>query len=402
MFVHEDNFFFKVRQFIGGKNDYICFKTFFSVFAHDIEKNLLVLPANITNSSDIGMKKNIRILDIAEKAGVSIGTVDRVLHERGEVSKETRDKILGIIKDYDYHPNILASSLASKKMIKFASLTPWAPDKDAFWSKPMEGIGKAINQFRQYGIVLKQFHFKMEEPETFNVEAARILELSPDGILLAPWAKMESLKFTQELDQRSIPYVFIDSYLKEANPISFIVQDSVQSGFLAAKLIDYGIVEGGNVLVIHITKNLRNANHLLQREKGFFDYFEKYNCKKPKLIKIEVSPDEIEMNLKSYLEGITNIHGVFVTNSKVHLVAGFFNSLEERPKIIGYDLIPRNVDLLMKGKIDFLLNQKPEAQGYMAASLLFDQIVRKEKVKSANYTSIDIITRENFEYYSSI
>ena len=78
------------------------------------------------------------------------------------------------------------------------------------------------------------------------------------------------------------------------------------------------------------------------------------------------------------------------------------NSLVERPKIIGYDLIPKNVDLLMDGKIDFLLNQKPEAQGYMAANLLFDQIVRKEKVKSANYTSIDIVARENIEYYSSI
>ncbi|MEI6143670.1 MAG: LacI family DNA-binding transcriptional regulator [Mariniphaga sp.] len=348
------------------------------------------------------MKKNIRILDIAKKAGVSIGTVDRVLHERGEVSKETRDKILGIIKDYDYRPNILASSLASKKLITFASLTPLAPDKEAFWAKPMEGIGKAINQFRQYGIVLKQFHFKMEEPETFNAEAAKILDLAPDGILLAPWTKKESLKFTQELDNRSIPYVFIDSNLKEANPISFIVQDSVQSGFLAAKLIDYGIAEGGNVLVIHITKNLQNANHLLQREKGFYDYFEKCNCEKPHLIKIEVSPDEIETNLNTCLSEVKSIQGVFVTNSKVHLVAGFFNSLEKRPKIIGYDLIPRNVDLLINGKIDFLLNQKPEAQGYMAANLLFDQIVRKEKVKSSNYTSIDIITRENIEYYSSI
>ena len=350
------------------------------------------------------MKKNIRILDIAEKAGVSIGTVDRVIHERGEVSKETRDKILGIIKDYDYRPNILASSLASKKMIVFASLTPWAPDTDAFWAKPMEGIGKAINQLRQYGIVLKQFHFKMEEQETFNQAAEKILELSPDGILLAPWAKRESLIFTQELDQRSIPYVFIDSNLKEAKPISFIVQDSVQSGYLAGKLIDYGIVAGSNVLVIHVTKNLQNANHLLQREKGFYDYFEKCKDKKHQLVKIEVPSDENEIGMKiiACLSELKSIQGVFVTNSKVHLVAPILNSLEERPKIIGYDLIPKNVDLLMDGKIDFLLNQKPEAQGYMAANLLFDQIVRKEKVKSANYTSIDIVARENIEYYSSI
>ena len=86
------------------------------------------------------MKRNIRILDIAEKVGVSIGTVDRVLHDRGEVSVETKEKILQIIKEYNYRPNILASSLASKKVITLASLTPWFPDKTVFWSKPQEGI----------------------------------------------------------------------------------------------------------------------------------------------------------------------------------------------------------------------------------------------------------------------
>lgn len=350
------------------------------------------------------MKKNIRIMDIAEKAGVSIGTVDRVLHSRGEVSDETRDKILKIISDFDYRPNILASSLASKKVTTFASLTPWAPDKDAFWSKPQEGIEKAIDQLRHYGVRLLQFYFKMEDTETFTKEAEKILELSPDGILLAPWAKRESLKFTQELDQRAIPYVFIDSNLKEANPISFIVQNSVQSGYLAAKLIDYGIAPESKILMIHITKDLQNANHLLQREKGFFDYFETVKNKSHRIIKIEVPPDEIEIvnKLNTCLLEEKSIDAVFVTNSKVNLVAGFFDLFNNRPKIIGYDLIPKNIDLLLHSKIDFLLNQKPESQGYVATNLLFDQIVRKEKVKKDNYTSIDIITRENIEYYSSI
>lgn len=343
-------------------------------------------------------------MDIAEKAGVSIGTVDRVLHQRGEVSDETRDKILKIIRDFDYHPNILASSLASKKVTTFASLTPWAPDKDAFWSKPQEGIDKAISQLQQYGVRLQQFHFKMEDPETFTREASKILELSPDGILLAPWAKRESLRFTQELDMRAIPYVFIDSNLKEANPISFIVQNSLQSGFLAAKLIDYGVVPQSNILLIHITKDLQNANHLLQREKGFFDYFETVKNKAHQIVKLVVPTNETEIikQLNACIATLKSVDAVFVTNSKVHMVASFFDQSDVRPKIIGYDLISRNIDLLIHGKIDFLVNQKPESQGYVATNLLFDQIVRKEKVKSTNYTSIDIITKENIEYYSSM
>jgi LacI family transcriptional regulator len=350
------------------------------------------------------MKKSIRILDIAQKAGVSIGTVDRVIHQRGEVSEETRDRILKIISDFDYRPNILASSLASKKVITFASLTPWFSDKDSFWSKPQEGIDKAISQLRQYGIKLQSHHFKMDNTDTFTQEANKILESPPDGILLAPWAKRESLKFTLELDLKGIPYVFIDSNLGESNPISFIVQDSVQSGYLAAKLIDYGIHPGSNIVIIHITKDLQNANHMLLREKGFMDYLESVKEKLHSVFKIEVPSDENEIvnMLSKCLAELNKIDAIFVTNSKVHLVAGFINQHDHRPSIIGYDLISKNIELLIKGKIDFLLNQKPESQGYVATHLLFDHIVRKEKVKHTNYTSIDIITKENIDYYSSI
>ena len=244
----------------------------------------------------------------------------------------------------------------------------------------------------------------MEDPESFTKEANKILESSPDGILLAPWGKRESLKFTQILDQRSIPYVFIDSNLTEANPISFIVQDSVQSGYLAAKLLDYGIAPKSNILMIHITKDLQNANHLLQRETGFLNYFETVNHKSHRIIKMEVSSDEIQRttSLNTSIARVNSIDAVFVTNSKVHLVAGMFDSYEVRPKIIGYDLIPKNTELLLKGKIDFLLNQNPEAQGYAAINLLFDRIVRKGKVTNANYTAIDIITKENYKYHITI
>ncbi len=350
------------------------------------------------------MKKNIRILDIALKAGVSIGTVDRVLHKRGEVSAETRERILKIIQDSEYRPNILASSLASKKIVSIATMTPKTSGKDSFWSKPQEGIEKAIEELSPYGIRLQPHHFKMEDPASFTREADKILESAPDGILLAPWGKRESLKFTQLLDERSIPYVFIDSNLEEANPISFVVQDSVQSGFLAAKLIDYGIAPKSNILMIHITKNLQNANHLLQRETGFLNYFETVSHKGHRIIKMEVSSDDIlrTTNLNTSIARVDVIDAVFVTNSKVHLVSRLFDTYANRPKIIGYDLIPKNIELLQHGKIDFLLNQNPEKQGYAAINLLFDTIVRKEKVNITNYTAIDIITKENIKYYTSI
>lgn len=57
---------------------------------------------------------NIRIIDIAEMAGVSVGTVDRVIHNRGRVSEENEKKVRAILEKANYQPNLMARSLASK------------------------------------------------------------------------------------------------------------------------------------------------------------------------------------------------------------------------------------------------------------------------------------------------
>lgn len=349
------------------------------------------------------MRKNIRIKDIALKAGVSIGTVDRVLHKRGEVSDETNAKIQQIIDELDYRPNLLASSLASKKSILFATLMPKAENPHSYWSKPQHGVEKAMNQLKAYGVRIQQFYFEMDDSASFSVEAEKLLLASPDGVMLAPWAKREAIQLTRKLDERQIPYIFIDANLQETNPAGFVVQSSFDSGFLAAKLIDWGVKDQSIILLIHAARESDNASHLLLRERGFTKYFEEKKSNH-QIIKMEISgcSDEIFTHLNKKGLDPCDVKGVFVTNSKVHLAADCFKSKCLAPKIIGYDLIPQNISLLKEGKIDFLICQKPELQGFHAIQLLFDHIVKKESIRKENYTSIDLITKENIDFYNSL
>ena len=90
--------------------------------------------------------KKARIKDIAIRAGVSIGTVDRVLHERGEVAERTRERILKIIKDLEYSPNYIARALKTKRKFHLVSLLPEPGDDNAFWIKHSLGFQKAMNE----------------------------------------------------------------------------------------------------------------------------------------------------------------------------------------------------------------------------------------------------------------
>ena len=98
--------------------------------------------------------EKIRIKDIAERAGVSVGTVDRVLHNRPNVSKPAREKVEEALKEMNYQPNVYASALAYNKSYVFNMLLP-QHESEAYWEEIEQGVKKAIDVRRDFHIDVK-------------------------------------------------------------------------------------------------------------------------------------------------------------------------------------------------------------------------------------------------------
>lgn len=306
-----------------------------------------------------------------------------------------------IVEELNYQPNILASTLASKKTVTFASLFPQPPSAEGYWNKPFIGVQKRIAELKQYGVQINAFTFNQADSKSFIRESERILKLKPEGVIMAPFFKKEAMNFIEELKKLSIPFVFIDSEIKDAGHLSYIGQDSYQSGLVSGKLLDM-ILPSGSILIIHFAKEMDNQNHLIQREKGFYDWFSKSNSNQHQLFTIEIPDAEDESWMGKIVKRIKkdNIKGIFVTNSKVFYIGELLEKENIRDlKVIGHDLLKQNVDFLKKDLVQFLICQRPEEQGYNAVNKLFRSVVQKRTVETENYTSIDIITRENADYY---
>lgn len=304
----------------------------------------------------------------------------------------------------EYQPNLLASTLASKKTFSFALLFPEPNSPEAYWNKPMVGVRKAFQEIQQYGVNISIHLFKQSDSNTFSKEADLILQSNPEGIVLAPFFSRESKEFIAELKKRKIPYVFIDSNMTECDKLSYIGQDSFQSGTLAAKLLDYSVPDNSSILILNFAREMDNLNHLVQREKGFYEYFNtKKNSGKKKLITLEIADPtdtECQNKIKDLLKFNPDILGIFVTNSQVYYLGRLLEETNRSGiRVIGHDLINENIDFLKKGIVDFLICQRPEEQGYRAITTLFEYLVLKKEVNNENYTSIDIITKENLDYY---
>ncbi|MBA9079473.1 MULTISPECIES: LacI family DNA-binding transcriptional regulator [Rufibacter] len=345
----------------------------------------------------------VRIKDIAEKAGVSTGTVDRVLHERGRVAEDVRQKVLEIAKELNYQPNLLARTLVNNRTYDIAALIP-DPAQDDYWQAPQTGIEKAAAELTQYGVRVTQFIFDPLNANSFKEQAAEVRARQPIAILVAPIFYRESLAYFKQWKEAGIPFALFNTHIPDYEPLIYIGQDSYQSGYLAAKLLQYGHPEGGTFLVVHIDVDLANSSHLINKEQGFYDYFHQHSAGKMfKIVQADLgnsTSEAFQDQLDKLLLQNPEVKGIFVTNSKAHTVAQYLQTKGiSQIRLIGYDLMEKNLEFLNKGTIDFLINQNPKGQGYWGIYGLADQLVFKKKTNPIKYLPLDIITKENLHYY---
>ncbi|HAJ99852.1 MAG TPA: hypothetical protein DCM62_07490 [Bacteroidales bacterium] len=348
----------------------------------------------------------VRIADIAHKAGVSAGTVDRVIHNRGEVSPRTRQKVEAIIREMHYEPDLLASTLASKKTYRFASLLPKSDHESLFWLQPAQGIEKAFKRIKHYGVAYQPYYFDYHNNNSFFDACNKLLEVPPDGLIMAPLFADLAAHFTDRAVELGTAVVFINTHINHSSQRAYVGQDAFRSGKVAAQLLDLCTCCEGELGIINIINQKGSSGHLMSREEGFLDFFaqKKSSHKKISTINVQARPavsihKELSENLLG-MDGEIKFKGLFVTNSRVYQVADFLENTNKGPlRVVGYDLLDRSLAHLQKGNIDFLISQNPVAQGYHSFMALFDILVRKKTIEKRQYLPIDIVTRENIDYY---
>ncbi len=347
------------------------------------------------------MKHNpIGIKDIAHHAGVSTGPVDKVLNNRGGVSKATEERILQAIKELGYTPNILASRLKSAKQYMIAVLIPEATDEIPYWQEHKRGFEDAADELIPFGFNIDIYHFQQNNERSFAEQSAVILNRTYDGVFMVPVFDLETIKLVTQLKRKRIPVIFFDTQTPELTDISFIGQHSTDSGFVAAELLYKCLPLDATVLIISLSRKHDNHNHFISRENGFRDFFKD---KDRSIIKYENMLDDdsiIKFELTELINTMPTIQGVFVTNG-IHKVAPAFSTLD-RYTLIGYDLIEQNVNYLSEGVIDFLISQRPYTQAHSGIRLFYDLLLKKKPISKMNYLPIDIVTKSNLKYYSDL
>jgi LacI family transcriptional regulator len=248
------------------------------------------------------------------------------------------------------------------------------------------------------------YYFDLNNENSFNESIGKLLKTNPDGIIFTPIFPGPSIKLIKHCEERNLPYIFIDVNIEGYNNLAFFGQNAFQSGFLAARMMDYCIPENSDVIVLKLAHTLGITYHLINREIGFLSFYaNNHSQKNTKFASHEIdisSESKTNSLINTVFEQTQNLRGVFVTNSRVNIIANYLEKKGLKDIIlIGYDLTEKNKHFLENGTINFLIGQKTEEQGYKSVLALFNHLVFKREINKINYSPIDIIMKENIDFY---
>lgn len=348
--------------------------------------------------------KNITIVDVAHRAGVSKGTVDRVLHQRGEVSQRSIAKVNKAIKELGYEPNLYASLLATKKARKLALLLPVHGGGD-YWDRIETGFLEGCRDHTSMNVEPLVFSYDQYDIQSFRKTCEDLLEAAPEGVILPPFFKNDTLKFVEVLKDRSIPYVYVDTKL-DSGYLACFGMPMARSGALCAALLTERCApeEVGRVAIVRIT---RDKNHesdpTAERRSGFMDYMSAH-FPSAVIDNVFISPSEpekIESQLDAYFLVHTDVRFVVMFNSRIHLIASYLKAHPvEGRRVIGFDDLDSNRKALRDSAVSILIAQHTQAQSLGAVQVLTDYLIlHKLPQMKDNYMHMDILTSFNEEDY---
>lgn len=346
--------------------------------------------------------QNYTIKDIAYMAGVSAGTVDRVLHDRGDVSQKSREKVQKVLNEINYQPNVFAIGLAARKKYAFICLIPYYIEND-YWHSVVAGIERAHQELRPFNVRVNYLYYTHGDKLMYQKACRIIMESEVDAVLIAPNFREDTLTLIHILKEKHIPYAFIDFNIEEAEALTYIGQDSNMSGYIAAKILMRNYSEGHELaLFLSNSKNNPAEIQMQRRLEGFMKFIaEEYNGLTIHDVILNTTD---ELGNREVLEKFFRMHpkvtlGI-VFNSRVYQLGNFLKDTSRHMKgLVGYDLLKANVDLLKSGDISHLIGQRPGLQGYCGIKALCDNIVFKKPVIPIKYMSIDILIKENIDFY---
>ena len=341
-------------------------------------------------------EKSVTVRDIAKAVNVSIGTVDRALHNRPEVNPATRAAVLRAAKKLGYRPNRAARYLSTGRKLNIAVNLP--REIAAFFDQVQIGIEQEAEALAETGVrVTFQRFSRMGVGDGASFQTA--LESAADGIVVVPGPAKIFKPLIKKAAEAGIPVMCVTTDSPGTERISVVSIDPEASGALAAELMGRFLRGRGKVALV--TGALSIADHA-QKLKSYSRISRLYFPEIEILPAVEAHDTEREAyeKIRSVLER-HNVAGVYVStiNAMPVLRALRDTGLLGKTTVITTDLFPELVPYLESSQVAATIYQRPRTQGQIALRMLHRFLMEGEKPRPEFRLAPHLVMRGNLPFF---
>ncbi len=334
------------------------------------------------------------IKEIASLAGVSRGTVDRVLNHRGAVSPQTEQKIWEIVQALNYKPNKAGIVLAAQKknlklgVVLLGLATP-------FYDDILIGVRSKAAELEGYNctVLIRQTEYSLKQQLSAIDE---LLEEGIHGLAISPYNDILIRDKINELYEQGIPVVTLNTDIENSKRIAYVGSNFYRSGETAAGLMHL-MTKG--IIHVGIVSGSRNVLCHTERIAGFRNVIQSYHNIH---IVDTVTNNDDEVESYELTAGLLSAHpeinalyfsaGGVYGGCRAVLSAGRGKDMT----IITNDMVDTTRDYMEKGLIAATICQQPFLQGYNPLSILFTYLTTGElPLTEHNYVDVEIRIKEN-------
>lgn len=334
----------------------------------------------------------VTIKQIADMCGVSRGTVDRVLNNRGNVKPEKRKRVLEVMRELNYQPNPAGKALAARKHKPVVGIL--LPSEGiVFFDDVLETMHRMARRYEDYGV---RFVWRLLRGYHADEQCAAIEELRHEvnALIANPMSEPAVIQKIDECVADGIFVITINNDVELSHRQLYVGSDYYEGGQTAGALLQMigpeelktGVLMGSKAMLGH-----------RQRLDGFCDILRK----NPhfELLAVEENEDDERISYekaKAMLEKYPELNALFVISAGA---SGAGQAVKELGRVqsvtlIVFDTIPTTVQLMKEGVVKAALYQHPHQQAAKAIRAAFEYLVngvRPEKQQDIVQNEIRIL-----------
>lgn len=344
------------------------------------------------------MGKRPTIQMIADMAGVSRGTVDRVLNNRSHVKPEVKDRILEIIKETGYlspresHQKTLISPLTP---ICLGVILPnWTGH---FKSEILRGICAAREELSDFQVDMILEECTTDIPEEVLELIDQLEAKGIQGLAICAVNSPLISRRIMSLTEKGIPVITLNSDLPDSSRLCFVGQNYFQSGRIAAELLSKCVPLHSKILAV--VGNLEFDGHR-QRLNGFQECMKEKGMNEDQITVIQTFND-YQTTYEKVCEQLKlqpDLAAIYMANRSVAGCTQAVQAFNRKSclRIICHDFSESTRRLLSNGSIDFTISQNIYQQGYLPLVFLREYLQKGKLPENTTLnTNISIICAEN-------